>query len=74
MADSAKSMGDAINLSIGRQGIRNVESMWHYLDFVKADNGTNSTEKPLMNGKSLKRYGVPALLSFIGEISSKGKV
>jgi hypothetical protein len=41
---------------------------------VKHDNPTNSTEKLLLNGKALKHYGVPALLSFIGEISSKSEI
>ncbi len=74
LADSAKLMADAINLSIGRQGNQECGNQWHYLDFVKPDNGTNSTEKLLLNGKALKHYGVPVLLSFIGEISSKSEI
>jgi hypothetical protein len=64
LADSAKLMGDAINLSIRRQGNQGCGNQWHYLDFVKHDNPTNSTEKLLLNGNALKHYGVPASLSF----------
>jgi hypothetical protein len=67
-------MANAINLSIGRQGNHECGNQWHYLDFVKPNNQTNSIEKLLLNGNTLKHHGVPVLLSFIGKISSKNEI
>jgi hypothetical protein len=57
-------LADAINLSIGRQGNQECGNQWHYLDFVKPDTRTNSTEKLLLNGKSSKALWSSSLAFF----------